>query len=59
MDNSYEELKENDLTEWTDLTELFYHSTLQTVTELMDDALANGFEFKLQGSHIYYRERTE
>ena len=49
----------NDLTEWTDLTELFYNATLQKVTELIDDGLANGFEFKLQGSHIYYRERTE
>lgn len=59
MNKSHEELNQNDLTSWTDLTELFYNDTVQKVTELMDDALANGFEFKLQGSHIYYRERTE
>lgn len=49
----------NDLTEWTDMTELFYNDTVQKITELIDDGLTNGFEFKLQGSHIYYRERTE
>lgn len=59
MNNSYEENKQNDLTGWTDLTELFYNYTVQKITELIDDGLTNGFEFKLQGSHIYYRERTE
>ena len=59
MDNSSEENRQTDLTGWTDLTELFYNDTLQKVTELIDDGLTNGFEFKLQGSHIYYRERTE
>ena len=59
MNNSNEENRQTDLTGWTDLTELFYSDTVQKVTELIDDALANGFEFKLQGSHIYYRERTE
>lgn len=59
MNNSNEQSNANDLTEWTDLTELFYNYTVQKITELIDDGLANGFEFKLQGSHIYYRERTE
>ena len=59
MNNSNEQSNANDLTEWTDLSELFHLCTVQTMTELIDDALANGFEFKLQGSHIYYRERTE
>ena len=59
MNNLNEQSKANDLTEWTDLTELFYNDTVQKITELIDDALANGFEFKLHGSHIYYRERTE
>lgn len=58
MDNSYEEFKENDLTGWTDLTELLQAHTVHDMMEIMDDALANGFEFKLQGSHIYYRERV-
>lgn len=59
MNNTNEQSNANDLTGWADLTELFYNDTVQIVTELIDDALANGFEFKLQGSHIYYRERTE
>lgn len=59
MNNSYEEFKQNDLTGWTDLTELLFTHTVHDMVEIMDDALANGFEFKLQGSHIYYRERTE
>ena len=58
MDNSYEEFKENDLTGWTDLTELLQAYTVHDMMEIMDDGLANGFEFKLQGSHIYYRERV-
>jgi hypothetical protein len=59
MDNSYEEFKENDLTGWTDLTEQLQTRPVHVMTKIMDDALANGFEFKLQGSHIYYRERVE
>ena len=59
MNISNEQYNANDLTEWTNLSELFYLATVQTMTELIDDGLANGFEFKLQGSHIYYRERTE
>lgn len=59
MNNSHEENKQNDLTGWTDLTDLMLAHTVHDMTEIIDDALANGFEFKLQGSHIYYRERTE
>ena len=59
MNNSNEENRQTDLTGWTDLTELFYNATVQKFTELIGDGLTNGFEFKLQGSHIYYRERTE
>lgn len=59
MYNSYEEVKENDLTGWSDLTILLELHTVHEMTEIMDDALTNGFEFKLHGSHIYYRERTE
>lgn len=59
MNNPNEEIRQNDLTGWTDMTELFYNDTVQKITELIDDGLANGFEFKLQGSHVYYRERIE
>lgn len=59
MNNSYEEYKQNDLEGWTDLTTIMRRLTVLELTDIMDDALANGFEFKLQGSHIYYRERTE
>lgn len=59
MNNSNEEIRQNDLTGWTDMTELFYNYTVQKITELIDDGLTNGFEFKLHGSHIYYRERIE
>lgn len=59
MNNSNEQSNVNDLTGWTDLTELLFTHTVHNMTEIIDDALANGFEFKLQGSHIYYRERTE
>ena len=59
MNNSHEENKQNDLTGWTDLSERLQYAKVQIMTELIDDGLANGFEFKLQGSHIYYRERTE
>lgn len=58
MDKSYKINKEKDLTGWTDLSELLQTHTVHDMTEIMDDALANGFEFKLQGSHIYYRERV-
>lgn len=59
MNNSHEENTQNDLTGWTDLFERFSNAKVRTISELIDDGLANGFEFKLQGSHIYYRERTE
>lgn len=59
MNNSNEQSNTTYLTGWTDLTELFQTHTVHDMTEVMDDALANGFEFKLQGSHIYYRELIE
>lgn len=59
MNKSIEEFNETDLTGWTDLSKLFRRATVLELTDIMDDALANGFEFKLHGSHIYYRERTE
>lgn len=59
MNNINEQSNANDLIGWTDLTNLLQAHTVHEMTEIMDDALANGFEFKLQGSHIYYRERTE
>lgn len=59
MNNINEQSNANDLTGWTDLTDLMLAHTVHDMTEIIDDALANGFEFKLQGSHIYYRERTE
>lgn len=58
MDKSYKIKKENDLTGWSDLTVLLQGYTVHDMTEIMDDALAHGFVFKLQGSHIYYRERV-
>lgn len=59
MNNSNEQSNTTDLTGWVDLTKLLEAHTVHDMTEIMDDALANGFEFKLHGSHIYYRERTE
>ena len=59
MNKSIEKIREIELTGWTDLTDLMLAHTVHDMTEIIDDALANGFEFKLQGSHIYYRERTE
>lgn len=58
MDNSNKEFNENDLTGWSDLTELLQAHTVHEMVEIIDDGLANGFEFKLQGSHIYFRERV-
>lgn len=59
MEKAYHEQSQNNSEGWTDLTNLMLAHTVHDMTEIMDDALANGFEFKLQGSHIYYRERTE
>ena len=59
MTNLYYEQLQNQSEGWSDLTRLLETHTVHDMIEIMDDALANGFEFKLQGSHIYYRERTE
>lgn len=59
MENTLQNYQTNDLKGWTDLSELFHNDTVQHFTELIDDGLTNGFEFKLHGSHIYFRERTE
>lgn len=59
MNNLNEQSNVNDLTGWSDLTKLLEVYTVHDMTVMMDDALANGFEFKLQGTHIYYRERIE
>lgn len=59
MNNTNEQSNANDLTGWADLTEIVLAHTVHEMTEIIDDGLTNGFEFKLQGSHIYYRERTE
>ena len=59
MINIYNEELQNNSEGWEDLSKLMRRLTVLELTDLMDDALANGFEFKLQGSHIYYRECTE
>ncbi len=59
MENSLNDSQENDLIGWTDLSVAVADISVQRMTDLIDDGLTNGFEFMLQGSHIYYRERTE
>ena len=41
---------------WQELPHHLLTLTVQEFQEVMDDGLANGFEFKLQGSTILYRE---
>ena len=44
------------LSQWQKLPDHLLALTVQEFQEVMDDGLANGFEFKLQGSTILYRE---
>ena len=41
---------------WQKLPDHLLALTVQEFQEVMDDGLANGFEFRLQGSTILYRE---
>lgn len=41
---------------WQKLPDHILSLTVREFQEVMDDALANGFEFRLQGSIILYRE---
>lgn len=41
---------------WQKLPPHLLALTVQEFQEVMDDGLANGFEFRLQGSTILYRE---
>ena len=41
---------------WEKLPDHLLALTVREFEEIMDDGLANGFEFRLQGSTILYRE---
>lgn len=41
---------------WQKLPDHLLALTVREFQEVMDDGLANGFEFRLQGSTILYRE---
>lgn len=43
-------------TTWQKLPDHLLTLTVQEFQEVMDDGLANGFEFRIQGSTIEYRE---
>ena len=41
---------------WQKLPDHLLNITVQELQEIMDDGLSNGFEFRLQGSTILFRE---
>lgn len=42
---------------WVELHSNLLTETLQDIYEIIDDGLANGFEFTLINGRIYYREK--
>jgi len=49
---------EQELQTWTEIEQDMYNKPLLEALEIFDDAKCMGYEFLVQGTHIYYRVAT-